>query len=285
MKISAGKKTTIFGIILNTLLFIGKITIGLITNSLIVLSDAINSLTDILASIGIYFSVRISEKKADKDHPFGHRKAEVIAGLIVAIFTGIVGFEVIKNAISEYYNPEVLVEPTLALIIIIITLIVKSFMYFYFKKHGEKLNSPAILATSQDAKNDVLISILAIIGITAQIYGKFGHIDNAVAILLGVYIIYSGYRIGIENIDYLMGKAPAKEKIDEIKKIALSVHGVKGVNEIKAHYFGNYVHVELNIDVDKDMTTQKSHDLGKRVRDKVEEIDYVDHAFIHIDPK
>lgn len=284
MKLSVGKKTTIMGILLNSFLFIIKIIIGLITNSLIVISDSINSFTDILASIGIYFAVKISEKKADKDHPFGHRKAQVIAGLIVAIFTGIVGFQVIKSAITEYFNPETLIEPYLALTVIIITLIVKSFMYFYFKKMGQNLNSPAILATSQDSKNDVLISIVAIIGISAQIFFGLIYVDNIVAIILGAYIIYSGYNIGVENVDYLMGKAPEQKKIDEIKKIALKVKGVKGLNDVKAHYFGNYVHVEIHIEVDKNLTTQKSHDLGKQVQRNVEDIDYVDHAFIHIDP-
>lgn len=282
---SIGQKTTIYGIILNSFLFIIKMIIGLITNSLIVLSDAINSLTDIIASIGIFFAVKVSEKKADKDHPFGHRKAEVIAGFIVALFTGIVGFEVIKNSVSEYLNPEQLLQPMLAIIVISITLIIKSLMYFHFKRVGDKINSPAILATSVDAKNDVYISILALLGISGQIYGKLGHVDNLIAILLGLYIIYSGYKIGIENFDFLMGKAPDDGKIKEIKKTALEINGVKGLNDVRAHYFGNYVHVEIHIEVDKKLSTQKSHDIGKKVQNKVEEISYVDRAFIHVDPR
>lgn len=285
MKISKGEKITILGILLNSFLFIIKFIIGLITNSLIVISDSINSLTDILASIGIHFSVKVSEKEADKDHPFGHRRAEVVAGLIVAIFTGIVGFQVIKSAISEYFNPTILFKPYLALTVIIITLAVKSFMFFYFKNKGEKLKSPAIMATSIDAKNDVIISIIAILGITLQIFNSLDYVDNIVAIILGLYIIYSGYNFGRENIDYLMGKSPDDEKLDEIKKAALKVKGVKGLNDVRAHYFGNYVHVEIHVEVNKDLTTSKSHDIGKDVQRNIEAIDYVDRAFVHIDPR
>ena len=109
-------------------------------------------------------------------------------------------------------------------------------------------------------------------------------LDTAVASLIGVYILYSGYIIGMRNIEYLMGSCPDKETVREVGEIALAVKGVKGVNEINAHYVGNFIHVEIHIEVDKHMNTKKSHHLSKLVQWQLESMENINKAFIHVDP-
>jgi len=277
------EQTTLIGVFLNIILFVAKITIGLLSNSLSLLSDAFNSLTDIVSYTGIYIAVRISNKKADHDHPFGHHRAQPIAGFVVSLFTFLLAFEIMKNAIIGFFNPRTYSYEFYAIGVLIFTMIVKIFMSYYYGQVGKKENSPAVKAGSIDSRNDVLVSGIALTGVIGPWIG-FPLLDIVAAFIIGLFIFYSGYKIGIENIDYLMGKSPPKNELDEIKKTALKIKGVKGVNEVKAHYVGNYVHIEIHIEVNKNMSTQDSHDIGKQVQYALEKLNYVDKAFIHIDP-
>ena len=110
-------------------------------------------------------------------------------------------------------------------------------------------------------------------------------LDSAAALFISLFIFYSCYRIGIENIDYLMGKAPPLQYIEKIKKTVLKIKGVAGINDVRAHYVGNKIHIEIHIEVGKKLSTERSHGIGKDVQRAVEAFDYVDKAFIHIDPR
>ncbi|MFH0876131.1 MAG: cation diffusion facilitator family transporter [archaeon] len=278
------EKITLIGVGLNFMLFIAKITVGLISGSLSLLSDAFNSLTDILSYTGIYFAVKISNKKADETHPFGHRRAEPLAGLLVAIFAGILAIEIIKSAITGIMNPQAIKAEFAACAVLIFTIIVKTFMTVFFSKKGRELNRPAIRAAGVDSRNDVLISGVALIGVIGPWMGV--HIlDGIAAIFISLFIFYSGYKIATENLDYLMGKCPPPDFVEHMKKAALSVKGVNGLNDVRAHYVGNYVHVEIHIEVDKKITIEKAHKIGKDVQNTIEKLDSVDKAFVHIDPQ
>ncbi|MBU0629281.1 MAG: cation diffusion facilitator family transporter [Nanoarchaeota archaeon] len=280
---SSVKKATFLGIIGNIILFILKITVGLIYNSIAVISDSINSFTDIIASVIVFISVKMSSKKADHDHPFGHYRAEPIAGLIVAIFTGIVGFEVIKAAFSRLMQGEVIIKGIAPMLVMGFTLVLKSFMYFYVRNVGKKNNSTALIASATDHRNDVLISSAALIGVGGAYFG-YVILDPIVALVIGAWIIYAGYRIGIVNVKYLIGEAPSRELMQKIKQIAKSVKFVKGINDVRAHYVGVLLQVEVHIEVDKKLRIDKAHEIGKEVQDKIEALEEVDRVFVHFDP-
>ncbi len=279
-----GRRATLFNIAANAFLFAIKYTGALMTGSLALMSDAINSFSDTIYSIAIFFAVKVSHKKADNDHPFGHHRAEPVAGLLVALLAGILGFEIIKAGVEGLLSPEVRVFSYLAVGILAFTMLMKALMSLYFHGVAKKINSPALAASSVDCRNDVLVSFIAMLGVLGP-YLNFPNLDYCAAIAIGLFIIYSGYKIGTENIDYLMGKAPGKETMDEITKRALSVKGVKGLHKVRAHYVGNYLHVQAHVEVDKNMTLQKAHDLGETVEDRIEEMHSVDKAFIHVDPR
>jgi len=277
------KKTTFLLIIGNTILFILKLAIGLISNSVAIISDAINSFTDIITSFVIFVCVKFGRRKADSSHPFGHHRIEPIAGLIVAIFIAIVGVEVINFSIRRLISGEPIIFSYFIAYILLFTIIIKAFMYFYIKKVCKKINSPALHASSVDCRNDVFISGAALLGIICYNFG-YTYIDSIVGIIIGIWIIFSGYEVGKSNIDFLIGRSPNKKSIEEIKKTTLSIKGVKGFNDLRAHYVGNYVHVEIHIELDKKLSLVKAHDIGKQVELKLEELPWINKAFIHIDP-
>lgn len=277
------ERITFIGILLNALLFCAKIVVGSFSGSIALISDALNSLIDVLTSIGILFAVRISNKKADKDHPFGHHRAEPIAALMVAIFAGILGFEIIKSSFVELFEKTTSNIGLSAILVLLFTMIVKSFMAYYFTTKGKKYNRPAIKAAGIDSRNDILVSFVALLGVLGSYFG-FYNIEPIAAIFIGFFVIYSGYKIAKENIDFLMGHSPPLSYIDKIKESALIVEGVTGINDIRAHYVGNYVQAEVHIEVDQNLSTRKSHDIGKTVQKNLEGFHFIDKVFIHIDP-
>jgi len=277
------KKATVLGIIGNIILFILKIIVGVIYNSIAVISDAINSFTDIVASIIVFISVKVSSKRADKEHPFGHARAEPIAGLIVAIFMGILGFEIIKVAVDRLISGDGIIKGIVPIIAMGFTLVLKLFMYLYTGKVAKKVNSTALLAMGVDHRNDVLICIGVLIGLSGAYFG-YSFFDPLVAILVGLWIIYSGFKVGMDNIKFLIGAAPSDELMMKIKDIALVVKGVKRIHDVKAHYVGVLLQVELHIEVVGSLTISKAHTIGKRVQNKLEKLESVDRAFVHIDP-
>lgn len=267
----------------NIFLFALKLSAGLISHSLAVISDAFNSLTDIMGSIGIIIAIMVGTKIADKDHQFGHHRAEPIAGLIIAVLAGILGFEVIRHALMRLMGEPVVIEEEIALWAMGITIVVKLIMGISFYFSSKKLNSPAIKAAMVDAGNDVLIGFVVVAGIIGVKIG-YPSLDSVTGLLVGIIVIIAGIKVGKENIDYLMGKVAPAEIIEQIKNTALSIKGVKGINDIFSHYVGNVIHVEVHIEVAPEMSTKDSHDLGKKVKKNIEQLAAINRAFIHIDP-
>lgn len=278
-----GRQATIMLVVCNAFLFAIKITAGIMSNSLAVISDAFNSLTDILSSVIIFFAVKASSKQADEGHPFGHHRAEPIAGLLVAIFAGILGFEILHTSLFKLTETHAHTIGVPAIIVLLISIVMKLIMSSYFKKVSRKINSPALLASSIDSRNDVYISSTALVGIGCGFFG-YAQIDSIAATLISFWIIYSGYKIGVQNIDYLMGRQPEDSIMEEIKTKATAVSGIRGIHDVRAHYVGNYIHVEIHISLDQTLTLTQAHDIGKTVQRAVESIESIHKAFVHIDP-
>lgn len=255
-----------------------------LSDSLTIFSETLNSLADVIASMVIVLCVRWAWKRPDEDHPFGHRRAEPIAGLVVAIFTGILGFEVCRTAVTHLWHGELpeRIGPY-PIIALCVTVLLKAWLTARFGRLGRQLNSPAIRATAVDCRNDVVVSLQGLAAVAMAEWG-LPVLDRVAAILVGAYILYSGYRIGMENLDYLMGRAPDRELLERIRSAAAPIDGIQGIDAIKGHYVGTFIHVELTARVDGTLSTAESHDLCEATRQAVEAIPTVDRAFVHIAP-
>jgi cation diffusion facilitator family transporter len=276
------KRAAIVNLLGNALLFILKITVGMLYNSIVVISDALNSLIDIVTSTIIYFSVKVASESADQGHPFGHNRAEPIAAFIVAILTVVLGFEIIQIAIERFISKTVPDFGIIPIIVLLAVILTKLLMYFYCTSVGKKANSPAILASAVDHRNDIVISSVAILGFIGS---KFTLIAEPIAtVLIGLWILWVGFKLGIENLKFLMGGAPKKELLEKIRSAALKAKGVKGVQEVKAHYVGTLVHAEVHIRVDRDITIYRAHSIGRKAEKEIEKLEEVNKAFVHMDP-
>ena len=279
-----GKKVTQVNLVANSGLFLAKIGVGLFLFSLVIIADAINSLTDIFAAIAVLLSVREAAKEPDSDHPFGHHRAEPLAALVVAVFIGIVGFEIIKLGFFELLDPSEHSFDPLGVGVLLGSMAVKSQMYRYFNKVGSELKSPAIKAITVDSRNDILTSSVALFGFVGAGLG-LPMLEGFTALLIGVWIIYSAVDLLNENLKFLLGGTPDKRALKRIRKRARSVRSILDVHDIMAHYVGNTVHVELHISLDREMSFQQAHDIAHEVKRRVEKLDCVSRAFIHTDPR
>ena len=276
-------RATLLNIAGNTALFALKLIAGLLSGSIALISDALNSFNDIVASVATFICVKISDKRADEGHPFGHSRAEPIAGLIIAVLAGILGFEVIRASVERLLGGGEVEVSIFTLAVPVVTMVVKGLMGLYFSSVASKVNSPALKATSIDSYLDVVVALAALAGIIGVKAG-YPLFDPIAGLVISVWIIYAGYRIGMENIAYLMGHAPPKEMMDEIMAAAAGVQGVRAVKTARAHYVGNFIHVEIHIEVDKFLPTIESHSIGEAAETAIEGIRSIEKAFVHIDP-
>ncbi len=274
---------TWLGIVGNALLFGCKIVVGLMFNSIAIISDSFNSLTDIVASTIVLISVRSSHREPDAEHPFGHKRAQPIAGLVVAILTGIVGFQIIAQSVARLFSGEQLEKGLLPILLLVAVMVIKLGMHLFVRSVAVRTHSTALMASAIDHRNDVLISIAVLIGVVMSNVG-LPVFDPVAAILVGLWIIRAGFSIGRANIKYLMGEAPPPELVRLITDKAKAVEGVLGLNDVFAHYVGTTVEIELHINVDRRITIEEAHGIGKKVQRTIEDMEEISRAFIHIDP-
>jgi cation diffusion facilitator family transporter len=278
------KRGIVVGLLANGLLLALKAAATGLSDSLTIFSETLNSLSDFLGAIVILVFVLWAHRSDDDDHPFGHGRAEPIAGLTLGIFAGILGVEVLRHAflhLSTRQSPEHIGPfPALALVI---TIAVKAGLCVYFRRLGKTVSSPAFRASAIDCRNDVLVGSQALAGVLLA-SANLGIFDGISALLVGIYILYSAFGVARENIDFLMGKAPDSSIHEQICRAADGVPQVAEIDNVKAHYVGTQVHVELTARVSHDLSTAQSHDIAEEVREAVESIPHVQRAFIHIEP-
>ena len=270
-------------LVINIFLFIIKAIVGYLSNSIAVISEALNSLTDILSSIGIKYAVELSREKPDSKHQFGHSAAQPIAAFILSVFAFVVGINIIEESIKRLIHPEEINAIPTVYIVLLTTIVIKTILNRYQVRIGKMFNSPAIRAAAVDSMNDILASSIALIGVIGAAYNlKF--IDSIGGIMVAMFIFKTGYEVARENLDYLMGRSAEPEFDESIKKIAMNIEGVKGINDLRSHYVGNKFHIEIHIEVDSNSATLKSHEIGNNVRFALEKIEEVQKVFVHVDP-
>jgi cation diffusion facilitator family transporter len=277
------KRATDVALGINIFLFIIKAVVGIMSNSIAVISEALNSFTDVLVSIGIKIAVNISGERPDSKHQFGHNAAQPLAAFILAVFAFVVAINIIEESIKRLIEPQKIDTIPTVYIVLIITIITKILLNRYQVKIGRMFNSPAIRAASIDSINDVLASSIALVGVIGAAL-NMNYVDSIAGIMVAMFICKSGYEVAKENIDYLMGRSATQDFDKKLKEVTMNIKGVKGINDLRSHYVGNKFHVEIHVEVDKNISTNDSHDIGNLVRNTLENMDEVQKVFVHIDP-
>jgi cation diffusion facilitator family transporter len=280
---SYGITASITGIILNTLLSIGKILTGIIFNSISVTADGVNNLSDGASSVITLIGFKISSKPADKDHPFGHARMEYLTGLILGIAVILVGVELIKSSFDKIMNPTKTIFSIEMIVVLIVSVLIKLWISLFYKKLGDKISSATLKASSTDSRNDVISTIVVILSLLVSKATGY-EVDGYVGIIVALFILYSGYDILRDILNPLLGEMPDKEFIESIENKILSYDGIVNIHDLVVHNYGpNRYFASVHAEVDAKEDIMKSHDLIDNIeRDFARELDIS--LVIHLDP-
>lgn len=280
---SYGITASITGIILNTLLSIGKILTGIIFNSISVTADGVNNLSDGASSVITLIGFKISSKPADKDHPFGHARMEYLTGLILGIAVILVGVELIKSSFDKIMNPTKTIFSIEMIVVLIVSVLIKLWISLFYKKLGDKISSATLKASSTDSRNDVISTIVVILSLLVSKATGY-EVDGYVGIIVALFILYSGYDILRDILNPLLGEMPDKELIESIENKILSYDGIVNIHDLVVHNYGpNRYFASVHAEVDSKEDIMKSHDLIDNIeRDFAREFDIS--LVIHLDP-
>ncbi|MFZ5354127.1 MAG: cation diffusion facilitator family transporter [Bacillota bacterium] len=271
------------GIAANVLLFAVKLLTGLLINSIAVMADSFNNLSDAASSIITLIGFKITNKPADREHPFGHGRIEYISALIVSFMVILVGFEFIKSSVDRIMKPETVEADTLTIAVLLLSIILKLWLSGFNKKIGKTIGSKAMEASAWDSISDVITTSVVLISIVLSGWIAF-PIDGYIGVIVALFIIYSGISITKETLNPLLGEAPEHEFVEEIIRRTLTYEGIIGVHDVIVHNYGpsNTV-VSLHAELPSCMDIMKAHDIIDDAEKEISEAMNI-HLVIHMDP-
>lgn len=271
------------GVVFNILLFALKLFAGFISGSVAIVADAFNNLSDAGSSIIMMVGFRMSGQKPDPEHPFGHGRIEYITGLIVSMVIILMGIELFKSSVGKIISPSDITFGSWTIVILIVSIIVKLYMYAYNKKTSERLSSAAMQATALDSFTDSAATSLVLL---AMMVSEFtgAHIDGYCGLLVAAFILYSGFSSAKDTLDPLLGGKPDKEYIDKIEKFVTSYPSVLGVHDLVIHDYGpGRVMISLHAEVPSNGDIMELHDTIDNIERRLKDVLGCE-AVIHMDP-
>jgi cation diffusion facilitator family transporter len=283
-KFSSAERVIRIGFWINALLMVMKLSCGYFGGSEAVFADGVESACDFIALLFSMIALRIGRQPLDGTHPYGHGRAESIAAIVVALIIISTGGIILVRAVATvskgtYPRPEMV-----AVLAAAITIGVKEYLYRFSIRVGARLESPAVLAIAGDHRKDALTSIATLIGVTGAFFG-FGILDPLAAGLTTLFIFRIGYQTFRSAAHDLMDGRPAEELISAIRALAEDVIGVEHVHDIRARRSGQYVIVDLKLEMDPEMTVKRSHDISTIVKKSIfRKYPNVGDVMIHINP-
>lgn len=281
-------KVSVVTIIGNFGLSVFKFISGVLGSSSAMVSDAVHSLSDVLSTIIVMIGIKISNKKSDNSHQYGHERFEAVAALILSMLllgTGIlIGYTGISKIITGI-NGKLATPSVLALVAALISILVKEAMYWYTKIVAKKIKSTALMADAWHHRSDALSSIGSLIGIAGSKMG-FPILDPIASLIICLFILKVSLDILKDSVYKLVDKAADDETISKMKSIILNVDGVMEIDLIKTRLFGSKIYVDVEIGADKNQTLASSHAIAVKVHDEIENIfSDVKHCMVHVNPK
>jgi len=284
--VKTGVKVSVITIIANAILAAFKFITGIVGKSNAMISDSVHSFSDVLSTFIVIIGLKISNKQADTEHPYGHERMESIAAFILASMLFVTGILIGIEGIKNVFNASNIVKPSIiALVAAIISILTKEWMYWYTIYNAKKIKSESLKADAWHHRSDALSSIGSLIGIAGSMLG-FAILDSLASIIICLFIIKVAYDIFKDSLDKVVDRSCSEDKVIEIEKQAYEIEGVINVDLIKTRMFGNKIYIDLEISADRNMTLERAHEIAHQVHDSIEEkFTDVKHCMVHVNPK
>jgi len=237
VRASYGTVCSILSIICNGLMVVFKLFFGFLTNSVAIQADGFNNLSDMGSNLATLFGFKLAGKHPDADHPYGHGRYEYITGLIISFLIFLVAFSSLKESFLKFIQPELLHFQTGAVIVLVISILIKFWMASFNKKAGQLIDSTSLRAAAQDSLNDVITTLATLISLCLSLVIDW-PIDGIIGTIVSLFVLKSGIDIFKETVDPLLGQSPDKELIDQIYDYVMSFDKVMGIHDFMLHDYG-----------------------------------------------
>lgn len=278
------KLASIFGILGNILLMIIKGIVAFLTGSQAMIADAFNSAGDIFSSLMTYIGNKISSKPRDDDHNLGHGKAEYIYSMLISISMLLMALFILKDSFMSLINGKTYDFSIWLIVVCVITIIIKFFLYMYTSKIYKKYNNLLVKANSRDHFNDMIITSVNLVSCVLSIYGIY-FLDGVVGIIISLWIIYTSIKLFIESYNVLMDMSISAETKSEVYEIIDRHKEIKRVIHFNSTPVGYKYQISFTIYVDGNMSTFDSHDIANKLeKEIIKEIDEIYLVIIHVNP-
>ena len=271
------------GIVFNILLFAGKLTVALLSGSVAIIADAFNNLTDAASSVVTIVGFKLSGKKPDPQHPFGHGRFEYISGFIVSIVIILVGFELAKSSVEGIITPNPVEFSTLTVAILAAAMTVKLYMALYNRKLAVIFDSATMKAVMKDSLSDVAATGAVLVSLIISHYTTL-MLDSYAGLLVSLFILYSGAMSAKDTLTPLLGTPPSKELVSDIEKIVMSHRAIVGMHDLVVHDYGpGRCIISLHAELPSTIEVFEAHSVIDDLENELEEKTGCE-AVIHYDP-
>lgn len=278
-----GKVAASAGLMCNIFLFAGKLLIGTVFQSISIMADAFNNLSDAGSSIITLFGFRMSGKPADKEHPYGHARIEYISGFIISVVIFLLGLELIRSSFDKIVHPNPINFSIVTVAVLLLAIGIKIWMGMFYRKISKTINSGALRAASVDSLNDVYTTGSVLI---AVLFARFTgiQIDGFMGVGIALFILYSGFKLIKETLNPLLGEAPDETLVNSIESKIRSYQGVLGLHDLVIHNYGpERCFASVHVEVPASQDILESHEIIDRIeKDFNSELNI--HLVIHMDP-
>lgn len=281
-RLKVGNAAGTTGIVCNFLLVILKLIAGIAAGSVSIIGDALNSVSDVAASVMTLVGFRLSQKPADRDHPYGHARYEYLAGIVVTVFIFVVGANLMRSSVEKISNPVSMDVSAAVLILLAVSALIKLWMTVFYASLGKKIGSVTLKAAAADSRNDVITTAAVLLGCAAELIFKVS-VDGWIGAAVALFILYSGYTTAKETISPLLGESDP-QMAERIRELVMSHDRVLGIHDLLIHDYGAgkcfaSAHVELSADEDP----MAGHDIIDDIENDALKLMNV-HLVIHYDP-
>ncbi|MBR6014109.1 MAG: cation transporter [Selenomonadaceae bacterium] len=275
--------TGLVGIVVNLILSAVKIFIGIYSGAVSIIADALNNFSDAGSSIVMLIGFKAAAKPADVEHPFGHGRAEYLAGFFISAAMIFVGLEFFTNSVKKIIEPEILTIDNFTIIILIISVAAKIFLGFFYRYAGKKINSETIKTAAVDSFSDCIATLAVIVSVV--VYKNFSvNIDGIAGAFVSILILYGGWDTFKNILTPLLGESPSSELIANIKKIVMETPEILGVHDIIIHSYGEKkIFVSMHIEISADMNFLDAHDIADKLERRLQN-EFKIFVTIHADP-
>lgn len=273
------------GIILNLLLFLVKLLAGKLAGSIAITADAFNNLSDAGSSVVTLFGFKMAGQKPDSDHPFGHGRIEYISGFVVSMLILFMAYELAQSSVDKILHPQAVEMGPAVFCILIVSILVKFYMFIYNRSTAIKIDSAAMMATAKDSISDSISTMVVLLSMVLSLFTDI-HIDGWCGLLVAVFVFYAGYSAAKDTISPLLGQPPEPEFVQRVEEIIMEYEpqGVLGIHDLVVHNYGpGRVMLSVHVEVPSTGDILALHDM----------IDLIEHrlagelhcnAVIHMDP-